>query len=211
MIGSLTTEAPPQRAQTGRLTARRVLFGDEESATVRRRLTADRVLERAGDGLTPLPDAARRLLTDQIGQAAEGFLDVDLAGAAVSGWQRHRPLVDAARQTLAETGASRLVGQVSHHVTSTWQPRVDVVLGSTPLGHVEFELRVDLRLSEARAVVENGHLTHLAGGRCEATVRLTAGARTLAVRTTEVDPRSAFPLGDGVPLVDAAGSSSYVP
>jgi hypothetical protein len=90
-----------------------------------------------------LRDAAIRETTN----AARSVLDVDLIGFLVSGWQKHREVTAAARRTLAAPGSIELVDLVTHQITATQRPAVNLLVDDHHVATVELGVSVVFNIS----------------------------------------------------------------
>lgn len=184
------------------LDVRAFLLGDAGPAALRDGLR-EALAQHPPDGLARLGRSARGLLDEQLADAAAGLLDVDLGATAVAGWRRHQQLVQAARETRDAPGLTLLVDLAAHRTTSTWRPRVELVVAGGAAAHVTFELSVTLEVVGLMAAVAGGRLTRLGGGRGTLTARLAVGGQVLAERSAPFDAHRSVRLGDGVPLLTA--------
>ena len=91
-------------------------------------IASDRDGTRSG-GIDQLSAVARSAVNRQVGIAVEGLLDFDLTDAVVAGWLKYKALVDAARRTLGSS-AREVVPLVSHRITSTYSPVIEVSINS---------------------------------------------------------------------------------
>jgi hypothetical protein len=176
------------------------LFGDDSVAELSDRLTQAGTLDKAQELLDAVGggvwSAARKQLTSMI----SGFLDLDLASVAVSGWCKHRELVDVAER-LDGTAASAVVPLWTQDICLTEKPRIDLVVGGATAAVIQFELKVEIKVIGVAGVVRGGALVALEGGRCEVTVSFSAAGACLGKRTADFDPHRAIPLGKGISLV----------
>ena len=204
----------PTRAVTHPMDARTFLLGTDSVAELGRRIRAVEEVEVETNAGGALPQAARRLLDDNLAAVAAPFLDRDLGAAALAGWQKHEELRAAARKTAADPDLMLVIPLAGHTITSTWRPRIDITLGDARVGYIGCSVVVALAVTAVSATVEAGRLTHLGAGRCVVTASFTVGSRTLARESAAFDPQLAVSLGDGISLIgaatgDAATSGSY--
>ena len=81
-----------------------------------------------GRALQNVPATLREAAVRETINAAKGLLDVDLTGFLVSGWQKHREVLAAARRTVAAPGSIELVNLATHQITATQRPVVNLVV-----------------------------------------------------------------------------------
>ncbi len=161
-------------------------------------------LREVGDlfeGGSPIQGAARRLVDEHLGEVAAGFLDVDLGAAVVAGWRRHAQLVQAARETVATPGLTEIVELARHRITTTWRPRVELMLGPASLATIAFELVVSFEIVGLHACVTQGRVFRVGGGQGSVRAALSVGGRCLLEREAPFDARLSVPLGPGMPLL----------
>ncbi len=81
-----------------------------------------------GRALENVPATLREAAVRETINAAKGLLDVDLTGFLVSGWQKHREVIAAARRTVAAPGSIELVELATHQITATQRPAVNLLV-----------------------------------------------------------------------------------
>ena len=191
----MTTRAGSESMIAEPMSARVFLYGDESVTRLKEHLANSDILEGTGVQATALGSIARRMRDDQLAPIADSFLDVDLGKVATAGWRLHEQLIAAARETQADPALTTIVDVASHQIDSTWRPRVELVIGSSPIAHLTFELTVTFDITGLSAAVSSGRLTQIGGGRCRVKVTFALGGRTLAERSALFDPHIALPLG----------------
>jgi Protein of unknown function (DUF2510) len=140
-------------------------------------------------------------VANQLASVVNGFLDLDLASVAVAGWRKHQELIDVA-EGLEGTSASAIVPLGTEDISVVQKPKVELLLGSTTVAAIEFELAVKIAMVGIAGVVKGGSLVAFEGVSGEATVSFGAAGVTLAQRTAAFDPRLTIPLGSaGIRLV----------
>lgn len=192
----MTTPTGSEPVITSPVTARIFLYGEDSVPQLTQRLQGLDLGSASG----ALGSTAGKLLDESIAPIAAGFLDVDLGAVLAAGWRISEQLTSAARETLAAPGSTSIVDVASHRVESTWQPRIDVVLGSRSVAHLAGRLTVAFELTGLCATVSAGRLTRVGGGRCRVVVTFAIGGRTLGERTAQFDPQLGLPLGEGIAL-----------
>jgi len=159
---------------------------------------ANKDLDRA---LQDIPAALREAAVRETTNAAKGQLNVDLIGFLVSGWQKHREVIAAARRTVAAPGSIELIDLATHQVTATQRPAVNLLVDNRQMATVELGLSVVFNISALVAGIRGGRLVTVHSGRCDVTA-------TLAIQDTKVISRRVtfalpgiIPLGQGIPLL----------
>ena len=87
-----------------------------------------------GRVLENVPATLREAAIRETTNAARGLLDVDLTGFLVSGWQKHREVIAAARRTVAAPGSIELVDLATHQITATWHAAVNLLVDKPARG-----------------------------------------------------------------------------
>jgi hypothetical protein len=73
--------------------------------------------------LANIPTALRTAAVRETTGAAKDLLNADPIGFLVSGWQKHREVIAAARRTMAAPGSIELVDLATHQITAAQRPR----------------------------------------------------------------------------------------
>jgi hypothetical protein len=182
--------------------------GEDGSGTVVSGLLSSGATEDLGRALENVPDALHEAAIRETINAAKGLLDVDLIGFLVSGWQKHREVIAAARRTVAAPGSIELVDLATHQITLTQRPAIDLLVDNHRVTTVELGLSVVFDISALVAGIRGGRLVAVHSGRCDVTA-------TLAIQDTEVISRQVhlelpgiIPLGMGIGLLADHGHSA---
>jgi hypothetical protein len=161
-----------------------------------------------GRALESVPATLREAAVRETINAAKGLLDVDLTGFLVSGWQKHREVIAAARRTVAAPGSIELVDLATHQITATQRPAVKLLVDNHRVATVELGLSLVFDISALMAGIRGGRLVAVHSGRCDVTA-------TLAIQDTEVISRQVhlelpgiIPLGRGIRLLADHGHSA---
>ncbi len=159
---------------------------------------AIRDLNRA---LEDIPATLREAAVRETTNAANGLLNVNPIGFLVSGWQKHREVIAAARRTMAAPGSIELVDLATHQITATQRPAVSLLVDNKRVATVELGLSVVFDISALVAGIGGGRLVAVHSGRCDVTA-------TLAIQDTKVISRQVvfelpgiIPLGRGIALL----------
>lgn len=162
----------------------------------------DRDGTRSG-GIDQLSAVARGAVYRQVGIAAEGLLDFDLTDAVVAGWLKYKALVDAARRTLGSS-AREVVPLVSHRITSTYSPVIEVYIDEVRAGSVEFQLDLIFEIIGCSVAVASGDLVAVEGGDVKVTGNLGVRGKTLLTKSKQFDSHLVVDLRRPVPLTNSA-------
>jgi hypothetical protein len=180
---------------------RSVLFSaDDAPAVLRRSLREQGTLGKVTHALAGLPEDSRDAASGGLGEVVAELLDVDLIDVLKLGWQKTVLLRDAAVRTLENPGSQEIVDLATHRITSTHEPRVDVLIDEVPVFtiHLRIELRIVLRA--IRGVVEAGRLVALTSGTADITAELFCEGESIRSVSSELDLHLELRLGDGLRL-----------
>ena len=154
-----------------------------------------------GRALENVPATLREAAVRETINAAKGLLDVDLTGFLVSGWQKHREVLAAARRSVAAPGSIELVNLATHQITATQRPVVNLVVDNQRVASVELGVFVVFDISALVAGIRGGRLVAVHAGRCDVTATLAIqDIKVISRRVTFALP-GIIPLGQGIPLL----------
>lgn len=185
-------------------TARDLLFPRQATGGSNRlgqNLRARGAVRLEDESFPDLSESAVDLLDEEIGRVVEGLLDVDLGDALVAGWRKYSVLIESARRTRGSPGSEEVVELAAHEVRSTYRPSVDLLVDELKVNTFEFDLAVRFELTGVAAVVRDGHLTALRGGRCVVTAALSLEGAQLVERHQDADLALVLPLRRPVSLL----------
>jgi hypothetical protein len=154
-----------------------------------------------GRVLKNVPATLREAAVRETNNAAKGLLDVDLTGFLVSGWQKHREVIAAARRTVAAPGSIELVDLATHQITTTWHAAVHLVVDNQRVATVELGLSVVFDISALVAGIRGGRLVAVHSGRCDVTATLTVQDTKVISRQVHLELPGIIPLGRGIGLL----------
>ncbi|MER5639648.1 hypothetical protein ABT095_22150 [Kitasatospora sp. NPDC002227] len=154
-------------------------------------------------GARRLSGAVGRSVERELATAVDGFLGEDLLDLAASGWQYASKLRAAAHLTRQDPGRTELVPMLTHKITSTQQPKVDLYVDDIRLGTLEVGLTVVFDVEGLLAVVRGGALVGAECARCTTTGTLTVEQITLAQRRAAFDVPGRVRLRRALPLIPA--------
>jgi hypothetical protein len=109
--------------------------GEDNSVAVVPDLLSPGANEDLDRALQNIPATLRKAAVRETTGAAKGLLNADLIGFLVSGWQKHREVIAAARRSVAAPGSIELVDLATHQITATQRPRGQSPGGQSPDGH----------------------------------------------------------------------------
>jgi hypothetical protein len=146
--------------------------------------------------------AAPRIVSTIVGNVAQAELDVALdracgtrlADILLRGWQEFAALDEAAATSLDSPGTEQPVSLGDHAITSEQHPEIEVVVAGVPAVTVPLAVVARLKLTDVVAVVSDGALVAVRGGRVDAALQLSAAEVPLAATTASLDLDVAFPL-----------------
>jgi hypothetical protein len=195
----VTTSAPDQPD-----TALTLLFGGTSSLdALTKAIGNSDVSVNLDHAIQQLPAPTRSAAARELTAATAGLLDVDVVYLLVSGWRKHHELIAAARSTLKEKGSTELVQLVSHRVTVSRQPRVDIMVDGKRVATIQLSLSLVFDVSAALARVKGGKLTGILTGSCDVTATLAIDGAEAATGNAHFDLPGEVKLRKEVMLLPA--------
>lgn len=155
-------------------------------------------LDRA---LQNIPATLRTAAVRETTGAAKDLLNADPIGFLVSGWQKHREVIAAARRTVAAPGIIELVDLATHQITVTQRPAVNLLVDNRQTATVELGLTVVFTISALVAGIRGGRLVAVHSGRCNATATLSVQDAKVISRQVVFELPGIIPLGRGIALL----------
>jgi hypothetical protein len=192
----------------GTLTLRMVLFPTPEFATaVAATLSALAAAGSLGREILGLPDAAKAVVGDKVGETVAFLAGTEVRDILTHGWRLDREIHTAAKETASDPSATRSVNLLKHRVTSTYHPTVEVYLDRVHLKTLHLEIGAALTVDAVEAVVRGGRLVSVDVGDVEVAVNISVEGHALPGRASRVDLRGGIRLGDGIVIVEAPDGS----
>jgi hypothetical protein len=183
-------------------TVRDLLFGDTPAApadTVADALRAHGTVRALTPGLPGLVTAAESAVAD----ATASLLSVSLADVAVDGWKKYDQLRQAAKRTRAAPTATEVVEMLTHKITSSRHPAVELSADGVSIGTLDITVQITFTLSGVRAVVKHGRLTAIQTGKCTATGSLDIAGAEVTKKERSFDLPGAVRFRRGIDLLGA--------
>ncbi len=175
---------------------------DGEAAEALSQAIEEKQLARAAlRGARNLSTSTVRTVDQEIGAVTSRLLSMDLGDVLVAGWRKYQVLTDAARRTSDSPDTEEVLPLVTHRVTCTYLPRVDLLVDEMRVHTFEFKLIVTFDLTGVSAVVAGGSLVALSGGDCLATGALSLDGAVLVQRQRSFEPRFIVRLHRPIRLV----------
>jgi hypothetical protein len=197
----MTTAATTQ--PTSPLSASVFLFGEGEEgvAAIAKALDDEGVVASLRSVLTKLSGPGLRAVGDQIATVTHDLLDIDLGDLLTAGWRRFDDLVDAARRTVTAPGSREVVDLVTHTISSSHHPRIELIVDDIKVATLGIDLDLAFTVKGAVATVHGGRMVALHTGDCYLVGTLSAQGRQLAAQERDVQLPLLLHLGDGIPLL----------
>jgi hypothetical protein len=151
-----------------------------------------------------MPRVGREVVAHEVWHLVEDMLGVRLVDALSAAWQEYEKVAVARGRTLAAPGTEEVVQLLTHRVTSTHTPEVDLVVDGVTCGTVHFPLALTFDLSAATVTVRGGHVVEVHPSTCDVAASLSCEDVLLLERKEHV----ALP---GVLTVDPRKESTVRP
>ena len=175
--------------------------GEDGSVAVVPDLLPPGASEDLNRALANIPAALRTAAVRETTGAAKGLLNADPIGFLVSGWQKHREVIAAARRTVAAPGSIELVDLATHQITATQRPAVNLLVDNRQTATVELGLSVVFTISALVVGIRGGRLVAVHSGRCNATATLAVQDTKVISRQVAFELPGIIPLGRGIALL----------
>ena len=175
--------------------------GEDGSVAVALDLLPPGASEDLNRALANIPAALRTAAVRETTGAAKDLLNADPIGFLVSGWQKHREVIAAARRTAAAPGIIELVDLATHQITVTQRPAVNLLVDNRQTATVELGLSVVFTISALVAGIRGGRLVAVHSGRCNVTATLTVQDTKVISRQVAFELPGIIPLGRGIALL----------
>jgi len=186
------------------LTLRMVLFPTNAFATaLATTLSALATAGSLGQEILGLPDSAKTVVGDKVGEAVASLAGTRVRDILTDGWSLEHKIHRAAEETAQDPSAKRTVNLNRHRVTWTYRPEVDVYLDGVLLRKIHVAIVAALTVATLEAVVRGGRLVAVDVGDVEASVNPSVEGHALPGRTARVDLPGGIPLGEGIVIVEA--------
>lgn len=185
------------------------LFGDGEEGVgaLAKALDEQGVLGSLGSVLTKLSGAGLHAVGDQVAAVAHNLLDLDLGELLTQGWRHFDDLTDAARRTVATPGSREVVDLVTHTVSSSHNPHVDVLVDDARVASLGFDLDLAFTVKGAVATVHQGRMVALHTGACDVSGSVSAQGHPLVTRERQFRLPLLVGLGPGIPLLTGGAAA----
>lgn len=192
-------------ALTDTTTVRDLLFGgraDDVADALTSHLRASGTVRSRVHGMPTATGAAEEAVAGSVNR----LLDMDLIDVAVAGWRRRRDLIDAARRTVNSPTSEETVPLVTHVVTSTQHPAVEVIVNGVSFGDIKLELDLSFAFKGVLAVIVLGKLTAIRAGHCIAAGNLTVAGFSAGRGQRKYEITKTVRLPVPVTIVTSAGA-----
>lgn len=187
---------------------RAILFKDEDATkSLGEAFEASGVTRAISAFLGAISSASQSAVGVEVAATVVKALSLGLADVLISGWRKHRALIEAAEQTIAALGARAVVELAGHRIKFVHTLRIDILVDRTKLTDVEVEIGVTADLDVVCGVVAAGRLVTVRSGRAQGAVEVVCLARTLASAPFSIDLPVEIDLGGGIPLVEPSSRS----
>jgi len=129
------------------------------------------------------------------------LLDVPLADVLVEAWKQHRRFRQYADAERYPPGEVSVVPLAEHHITSTHEPYIEVVIGGVSRGKIPFEVTLDVTVKAGNLIIESGKIKRLEAARAQVSGRLACAGETLLKHESEEFVwDDAITFGAGIPI-----------
>lgn len=113
------------------------------------------------------------------------LLKVDVGSVLVGAWMKGEQLRRYADPEKYGPEETILVELARHKISSSHQPHLDILIGETSVGRIDFELTVTLMLESAILKIRDGKIWAAQTGACQASGELTCEGHSLLKKESE--------------------------
>jgi hypothetical protein len=127
--------------------------------------------------------------------------DVPLADVLVGGWKIHKQFAKYSDPARFPPDKVSCVALSTHHIKSSYEPYVELIMNGAPAGKVEFALELDVCLEAGTLVIQGGRIKRLEAGKCRVTGTLKCEKQAITERTSrDFSWSDGISFGEGVSI-----------
>lgn len=190
----------PENLSSSRLTLD-WFFCDDGDASVTEALTPDareNTLAPLSDAFDAAPGVERKILSQEVFEQLKTLLDVDLGQIILSSWERYRLLSKYGDREAYPPEETILVPMIEHKIQSTHRPSVEILINEAPVGRLDFDIRLTLKLEGVVLKVRDGRVREIRAGSCRGSGTLRCGDILIKEqKTRKFDLPGRIDLGEG--------------
>ncbi|RXZ48385.1 hypothetical protein [Agromyces binzhouensis] len=190
------------------------------------RIAADRdVGGEVAKVVARMATAGKDYLAGEVGEVADGLLDLDVTDVIAHSWDRHRAIGEAKEWSAKNPDGEMVVPLVTHTVKWSYEPSVEVKVDEVPITSVALAVALDTTVKGAVIAFRRGEVADVRTGTVEVRAKVECEGVKLAERTGSFDlpgllgfsgaPRVVAPSepdpAPAVPPVPAGPASRYRP
>ncbi len=153
------------------------------------------------DALGDVSGIEWKVLSNELMAQLESVLDVDLGKLVFSAWERYRLLCKYSDKEAYPPEQTILVPMAEHKIKSTHRPYVEIMVNDTPVGRLDFDIRLTLDLEGLVLKVRAGKVTEICAGLCRGTGTLKCGDVLITQqKTRKFELPGRIDLGEGLEI-----------
>lgn len=136
-----------------------------------------------------------------VASRAKDLLDVDIAWVIVSGWGKYRELMEYAIADRHNPRDTHLVPLSKHTMTVDYNPFLDVLYDSQPLGRLVFDVQLTFDLEGFVLTIQDSKIRKVRTGSCAVQGKIEfAGHCLVEKQLSKIELPNFVNLGEGVDL-----------
>ena len=127
------------------------------------------------------------------------LVDVNVASVLVNAWKVHRKLRKFTQEPLYSSGEASVVPLLTHEITGSLNPYIEISIDGQPQGNIEFELALEVAFQGGTLIIKRGRIMRMEGGTAKATGTLKCAGVAVAERATrEYAWKDGIDFGEGI-------------
>ena len=132
-------------------------------------------LEVIKDKLDDIENVEWKTLSNEVLAQLDQLLDIDLGKLIFSAWERYRLLRKYCDKEAYPPEETAFVPLAEHKIQSTHRPFVEIMINDTPVGRLDFDIRLTLDLEGLELKVRDGKVMAITAGSCRGSGTLKCG------------------------------------
>jgi hypothetical protein len=139
--------------------------------------------------------AAAKSIPDLVVKA----VNVNVANVLANAWKVHRKLKKFTDPAVYPPGQASVVPLLTHDITGSLTPYIEISIDGQPQGKIEFELSLEVSVQGGVLVIQDGRIMRMEGGTAKVTGTLKCADVVVAERATrEYAWKHGIDFGEGI-------------
>lgn len=104
---------------------------------------------------------------DEVMGTSSKLLDISLKGILESAWEKYEEVEQYLDEEKYDSDETFLIPLVEHTIVSEHHPKIEIRIGDTYVGKIDFEVRLFLKLSGILLKISHGKINGVKSGKCQ--------------------------------------------